>query len=109
MPAQPVPVNRTLVGLLAVACLLIGAAIGWFDSMQNVWCGSFVRTGLLLGAFWLALPSRGREAAWANVSPWTLALSLLAALLFVRRPRVFFVIIAIVVVAAVVIRPKRRR
>lgn len=108
MAPQQVPVNRALVGLLGIACVVIGVVIGWTDSWQNVWCGSFVRTGVLLGAFWVALPSGNREAAWANVSPWTLVLSLLAALFFVRRPRVFFVIIALVIVAAVVIRPKRR-
>jgi hypothetical protein len=109
MSEQKVPVNRTLVGILAIVCLLAGVIVGTVDSLENVWCGSFVRVGLLLGAFWIALPARGRGAAWANVSPWWLAGVLGAALLFVRRPKIFFAIIAVVVLAAVVIKPRTRR
>ncbi|MFG0333422.1 MAG: hypothetical protein ACF8TS_08685, partial [Maioricimonas sp. JB049] len=69
MSSQQVAVNRTLVGIIAVVCLLAGAVIFVMDSYHNVWCGAFVRTGLLMGAFWLALPAGDREAAWANVSP----------------------------------------
>lgn len=108
MSSAQVPVNRLLVGVLALACLVAGVGVAVGDTWENVWCGSFIRTGVLLGAFWLALPSRGREAAWANVSPWTLAGALGVALLFVRRPKIFFVIIAVVVIAAVVIRPRKR-
>lgn len=108
MTDTQVPVNRSLVGLLAIICVVAGAAVGYFDSLENVWCGSFVRTGLLLGAFWLALPSGRREAAWANVSPWTLVAALGAALIFVRRPKIFFVILAVLIVAAVVIKPRRK-
>ena len=63
MAQTQLPVNRTLVGVLAMVCLAAGAVIGYVESLENVWCGSFIRTGLLLGAFWIALPSRGREAA----------------------------------------------
>lgn len=108
MAATRVPVNRTLVGVLALGCVAAGVAVGAFDSLENVWCASFIRTGVLLGAFWLALPSRGREAAWANVSPWSLAIALGLALMFVRRPKIFFVIVGVVILAAVVIKPKRR-
>jgi hypothetical protein len=108
MATQSVPVNRTLVGVLAVVCVVAGVAVGAYDSLENVWCGSFIRVGVLLGAFWLALPSRGREAAWANVSPWTLAIALGLGLAFVRRPKIFFGIILLVVIAAVIIKPRKR-
>lgn len=109
MADQQIPVNRTLVGLLALVCLAAGGGVWWWDTWDNVWCGSFVRTGVLLGAFWLALPAKGREAAWANISPWTLVAALGAALIFVRRPHIFFAVIAVVVVAAVIIKPRQRR
>jgi hypothetical protein len=109
MAETQVPVNRTLVGVLSLVCVIAGGVIGWVDSIENVWCGSFVRVGLLLGAFWVALPGRNREAAWANVSPWTLVIALGTAVVFVRRPRIFFAILVLVVIAAFVIRPRPRR
>ena len=97
-----------LVGVLAVVFTIVGVLIGWLDSMDNVWCGSFVRTGVLLGVFWLALPSRHRAAAWANVSPWTLVAVLAVVLLFVRRPQIFFGIAALLAIAMLIIRPRPR-
>ena len=109
MAETQVPVNRTLVGLLALGCVLAGGGIGYVDSLENVWCGSFVRTGVFLGALWLALPSRGRAAAWANLSPWVVAAALGAVVLFARRPRVALVLTVLIVIAAVVIRPRQSR
>ena len=62
--------NRLLIGCLAVTFLVAGLAIGLFDSWGNLWCGSLIRASLLLGAFWLGMPTKGRAAAWANFSPW---------------------------------------
>jgi uncharacterized protein (DUF983 family) len=50
----------------------------------GVWPGSFLRVGLILGAFWLALPTRTREAAWARISLWHLIGVLVALLVVVR-------------------------
>ncbi|MEW4529618.1 MAG: hypothetical protein ACF8PG_15670 [Maioricimonas sp. JB045] len=109
MSGQQVAVNRTLVGIIAVVCLLAGATIYLMDSYQNVWCGAFVRTGLLMGAFWLALPTGNREAAWANVSPWVLVVAVVVILLLVRRPRVFFPLLIAIGIVAFFLRPRPRR
>jgi len=96
-PTRP-QVNRTLVLVLAIACMVAGIAIGYFINMENIWCGSFIRVSLLLGAFWIAMPTKGRAAAWADISPWSVA-GIVAVLLFVvRRPRVFIPIILVVLV-----------
>ena len=69
--------NRLVVGLIAAGCLLAGAIVALVDSIENVWCAGFIRVGLVMGAFYLALPGQGRDAAWSNVSPyWFLALAL---------------------------------
>lgn len=107
-PAAQVPVNRTLVGILAIVLTSVGVLIGWLDSIDNVWCGSFVRTGVLLGVFWLALPSRRRAAAWANVSPWTFIAVLAMMVVLVRRPQIFFGIAALLAIATLIIRPRPR-
>ncbi|WP_437224802.1 hypothetical protein SH661x_003788 [Planctomicrobium sp. SH661] len=81
-------VNRFLVGILAIACVCAGPIIGVLDSWNNIWCGSFIRAGLLLGAFWVGMPTRGRAAAWANVSPWMTLGVIAAVILLIRRPQV---------------------
>jgi len=48
-----------------------------------------VRTGVLLGAFWLALPTRTRDAAWANVSPVAFFLTIGGIIFFAARPKAF--------------------
>jgi len=80
------PVNRTVVGLVTLVCLGTALAIWWFAPQDNnqddkKWVflqAAFVRVGCVMAAFWLALPTRSRKAAWANVSPTTFAGILLA-------------------------------
>ena len=90
--------NRVLVAVLAVVCFASAAAIWILDSWENLWCGSFVRAGLLLLAFWIALPTKGRAAAWADISPiWIVGFA--GGLVFVvRRPRVLLPILAVLFV-----------
>jgi hypothetical protein len=108
MTDHQVPVNRTLVGLIALGCLGAAATIGIVDTWENLWCAAFVRVGLLMGAFWLALPTRHREAAWANVSPYTI-LAALVALFVVARWRSALPIVIVIAVLALVLRPRQRR
>ncbi|MEZ5943360.1 MAG: hypothetical protein R3C18_18345 [Planctomycetaceae bacterium] len=78
--------NRTLVGVLAVLCLLAGAAIWLFDSSENMLCAILIRTGLVLGPLWAVLPTKGRAAAWTRVS-WVWIVGLVGVLfLLVSRP-----------------------
>jgi hypothetical protein len=106
MPDQTVPVNRTLVGVIAAACLGIGLVIMLVDSPENMWCAAFIRIGLLCGAFWLALPAKGREAAWANLSPRVLLGVLLAGLVIVSRPRLFLILVIPLAVLGLLLRPR---
>jgi hypothetical protein len=43
--------------------------------------------GVVMAAFWLAMPSRTREAAWARVNLWSL-LGVLLAIVLIARTRV---------------------
>jgi hypothetical protein len=108
MPKAQVPISRPLVGSIALACLVAAAAIAVFDSYENMWCAAFIRVGLLTGAFWLALPSRTREAAWANLSPYTV-LTALVAIFVVARWRAALPIVIFVVIAGMLLRPRERR
>ena len=107
MAEQQISVNRTLVGMIAAACLVAGLLIGFVDEFANLWCAAFVRVGLVMAALWVALPSGDREAAWANISPLTLVGILLFALVFVRRPLVFLPILIGVALIGFFLRPRR--
>lgn len=109
MPERSVSVNRTLVGVIALACLGVGSAILIVDSYENMWAAAFIRVGLVTGAFWIALPGQGREAAWANMSPYLILAMLLGALVFVSRPRVFVALLIPLAVIGFFLRPRTRR
>ena len=106
---QPAPfVNRTLVGILALVCCVAGAVMALAVPDQDAMAAAFVRVGLLLGAFWLALPTKSRPAAWANVSPW-LVVAVVVGLLLVRQMRVFIPLLLVVAVLALILRPRPKK
>jgi hypothetical protein len=109
MAAQKVTVNRTLAGVLAIALLIGGGLIWVFDSWENPLCGAMVRVGLLTGAFWLALPTKDREAAWAHVSPWVAGSVGVALVLVVWRPRVFLLPAVILGGLVLLLRPRGKK
>ena len=67
-------INRPMVGLISLGC--ISAGIYMLLRYPNakgdleMWQAGFIRSGVLMFAIWLALPTKKREAAWANISPW---------------------------------------
>ena len=107
MSEQQISVNRALVGVIAVACLVTGLAVGIVDDFTNLWCAAFIRVGLVMGAIWVALPSRDREAAWANLSPGRLIGVMVVAVMLVTRPRVFFPMLIGAGVLWFVLRPRK--
>ena len=110
MTEQKVEINRTLVGVLTLGCFSASLLIWLCWPDEDLWYAGFLRVGLLLMAFWLALPSRGRDAAWARVSPWTLvgAILVLIALSRVQLRIIIPLLIAITVIGYFV-RPRAKR
>ena len=103
------PINRTLTGVLAVLFTISGVfVLVAVDGLEGL-DAALLRTGVLLGALWLALPSRKREAAWANVSPVAFVAILVAAVAFVARPRLLLIAIPVAIalgVVSVFLRPR---
>ena len=95
--------NRLLVGVLAIASLLLGYVALANDWMEPIWAAGMIRSGLLLGALWVAMPTRGRAAAWANVSPWWFVLGAAAMFFVMRRPLVLIPLALALFVLAIVI------
>jgi hypothetical protein len=99
--------KRALVALLAIACIVAGVIllmVGGSDGLAS----AFLRVGLLLGAFWLVLPSKDRPAAWARVSPWSVGLVVGLALILPRVKYYIPVVVAGVVIGWLV-RPRNRK
>lgn len=110
------PINRTLVGLIALICL--GGALGlWIfaprdDSQWRMVLAACVRVGCLMTAFWLALPSRHRQAAWANFSQSTFIGILLAIVAVAAKPKVVILLIPILIVITIIgvfLRPREKK
>lgn len=83
-----VTINRSLVGQIAVCCLLGSILMMFFPAESNLlmWRGALFRVGVVMAAFWMALPTKGREAAWARVPIWQVAVAALLLVGIARSP-----------------------
>jgi hypothetical protein len=109
-----VTLNRPLVGVIAIVCLCAYAGLlltGGDDSPENrnqMWAGAFGRVGLLMGALWFALPPKGKEAAWATVSPYTFLGLLLAVWGIAARPKIAIPLLLALAIAAYFVKPRNK-
>jgi hypothetical protein len=82
MPKLQLDINRALTGILAAVLLTSGFGLMFAGIGSEMMHAGFIRTGLVLGALWLALPTRNRPAAWEDVT-WTgVCLALIGVLVF---------------------------
>lgn len=113
MSTQQIPVHRTTVGVIALVCLIASVVLFavTYSSPDSgglvfLW-GALARVGILMGAIWLVLPGHGQAAPWASLSPKTLLILLLAAVLSTRiRPQVLIPAALIVGILVVILRPR---
>lgn len=100
--------KRIYVGLLAIG-FLIGAAVTFFAAADNEGLqGALMRVGLLLGAFWLAMPTKTRPSAWKILptSNWAIFGMIISAV-FISRLKVMFPVLAIFAGIAWFARPRK--
>ena len=112
MSQGKIAINRTLVGVLALVCLAAAAGIWRFAPSEDnwkLWQGAFTRVGLLMSAFWIALPSGDREAAWANVTPLTFAGIILAVAGVAARPKIAVPVLIVLTVIGFLVRPRPKK
>jgi hypothetical protein len=114
-------VSRPLVGIIALALLGTWAVIGLLqltgtvdseDARLRMWWAAFGRVGLVMLAFWLALPSPGRPAAWAKLSKPMLIALILAVVLVTISPaarRLAIPLLAVLAIASLLLRPRAKR
>ncbi|MCP4787909.1 MAG: hypothetical protein GY903_34315 [Fuerstiella sp.] len=100
--------RRIYVGLLAFTSLVGAAALLFYPGNEGLQ-GALVRIGLVLGAFWLALPTKTRPSAWKGMmSSWTVPGLIITALL-IPRLKFMFPVLAIIVGIAYFARPRSRK
>lgn len=109
MSANKSPVNRILVGAIALACL--GASVTLrmtnADNDFGVFPAALQRVGIVMAAFWLALPTKSRPAAWQNLSPWQFAGAVGAVAVLAWKPRIGLPFIGLLLVIAIINRVMR--
>jgi hypothetical protein len=107
--ARPPLINRSLVAILAIACIVGGVSAVLFDSYENPWGGALIRVGTVLAVLWFALPTSTRPAAWSGISPWVTVTFVVIAIFAARRPWLFFPLAGIVMLIVLLARPRGRR
>lgn len=105
-------VNRTLVGVIALVLLLAAGGLGLWgtDKIQELWAGACLKVGLLMGTFWLALPTLTKNRELGRVSWATLLGAILIALIVARTkvsPYVLVTLLAASVLAVRILGPRR--
>ena len=114
MSGEKVPINRTMVGAISIVCFMMAGYLFKFVTVeqfaqQEYAIGAFMRVGLLMFAFWLALPGKNREAAWANVPPWFFAVLLLVIVGIAIRPKIALPLILVFAVLGFILRPRNKK
>jgi hypothetical protein len=115
MQSSKTTVSRPLVGFLALGLLSASLFLTLFPHALSGAAGpSFAaaggRIGIVLAALWVALPSRNRQAAWANVRITAALPVILAVLAMMRVPlRILLPLAAVTWFAAFVLRPRPRQ
>lgn len=108
-------VSRPLVGFLAIGLLSLAIVLSLWPHAVSGAAGAAIggaaaRVGIVMAALWLALPTRDRPAAWANVSLASALPLVLVALALFRIPfRILLPLAGIVLLAGLVLRPRPLR
>ena len=94
-----------------IAVALFGfAGISWiFTGGQDLWTGTCLKVGLIMGALWLALPVISRNGNWGETT-WRTVIGMMVVVLVLIKSRVDFrIIVAMfvgVIVATTFLRPR---
>jgi hypothetical protein len=112
MPIPRLDINRPLTGILSLGLLVLGFGFWFADIGTEMMRAGFIRSGLVMGALWLALPTRHRPAAWEDVTWSSVVLVLLSVVVFLSA-RLRWTVLPLVLVVGIAVyflrRPLKRR
>jgi len=85
--------NRTLLGILALGCLIGGAVLLAMGHGGEV-AGALIKVGSVLGALWLALPSI--TGILSRTPKWMLTAAVIGIVICVIRPWLLVVVVPLI-------------
>lgn len=98
--------KRIYVGILSIVCVVASVVLIFYPNNEGLQ-GALLRVGMLLGAFWLAMPTKTRPAAWKSFSSnWTLV-GLIITAIIIPRAKVMFPVVAVFAAIAYFARPRK--
>ena len=112
MTGEKTSISRPLVGVIALACLLAAAGLWIVQGRETqdgagpqMWIAAFVRVGMLMSAFWLALPAL--QGTRFRLSTEMVIGFVVAALALARvQLRVLIPLFVFLAIAALLLRPR---
>ena len=108
-PETDLTPNRLLAGAITLACFAGAIAMRWFGYSENqeLAYAGLIRVGVFMAAFWFALPSKSRFAAWKGLSPWVVVMLALG-IFFLPRLKFSIPIFIGLFFLCMLIKPKKR-
>ena len=114
MNSEKTSVSRPLVGGIALACLLAAAGLWVLQTRETqdgagmqMWIAALIRVGMLMSAFWLALPALQRTRFRPRFSTEMVIGFVVAALALARlQLRVLVPLFVLLAIAALLLRPR---
>ncbi len=67
--SKPEPINKPLVGIIGIVCLISAAVCFAFFPEQSSAKSAFLRIGVVMTALFLALPKPGEHVRWERLAP----------------------------------------
>ena len=109
MDQQPLTVNRTMVGIIGAVLLAVAGVLmlTQAEGKSEMWAGACLKVGLVMTAFWLALPAFSRSENLGKASLTTVAVVLAGGLIVARTRVPLNVILPSLGVAVVLLRVLR--
>jgi hypothetical protein len=82
--------NRTLLGILALACF-VGGVVMLLAGRGGEVAGALIKVGSVLGALWLALPSI--TGILSRTPKWVLTAAVIGIIVCVVRPQLLLIVV----------------
>jgi hypothetical protein len=103
--SKPEPINKPLVGIIGLVCLIASAVCWAYFPEQTSAQSAFLRIGIVMSALFLALPKAGEHVRWERLAPIIVGSVVLIALTK-RMILVILPLLLVIGIALTIFRPK---
>lgn len=104
---KPEPINKPLVGIIGLVCLISSAICYVFFYEQTSARSAFLRIGIVMTALFLALPKAGETVRWERLVPIIVG----SVVLITLTKRMILVALPVIIVVGVllsILRPRSK-